>query len=126
MGANRVFSNWGGEFFKKNLDYRANTNKILEKMNLIKEQPGGSASTASSNNETSRMGQPSSSSSSTASSTGGGGGGLSAGVGSFVPGSKFAALLGGGPSSGGSTFNNTSILNKQRSPYDANSPQKKY
>ena len=30
----RVFSNWGGEFFKKNLDYRANTNKILEKMNL--------------------------------------------------------------------------------------------
>lgn len=30
----KVFSNWGGEFFKKNLDYRANTNKILEKMNL--------------------------------------------------------------------------------------------
>jgi hypothetical protein len=34
----RVFSNWGGEFFKKNLDYRANTNKILEKMNLSKEK----------------------------------------------------------------------------------------
>ena len=32
----RVFSNWGGEFFKKNLDYRANTNKILEKMQLNK------------------------------------------------------------------------------------------
>lgn len=32
----KVFSNWGGEFFKKNLDYRANTNKILEKMNLTK------------------------------------------------------------------------------------------
>ncbi len=30
----KVFSNWGGEFFKKNLDYRANTNKILEKMNM--------------------------------------------------------------------------------------------
>lgn len=34
----KVFSNWGGEFFKKNLDYRANTNKILEKMNLTKEK----------------------------------------------------------------------------------------
>jgi len=33
-GGGRVFTNWGGEFFKKNLDYRANTNKILEKMNL--------------------------------------------------------------------------------------------
>lgn len=32
----RVFSNWGGEFFKKNLDYRANTNKIMEKMQLNK------------------------------------------------------------------------------------------
>jgi len=30
----KVFSNWGGDFFRKNLDYRANTNKILEKMNL--------------------------------------------------------------------------------------------
>jgi len=30
----RVFSNWGGAFFKKNLDYRANTNKILEKMSM--------------------------------------------------------------------------------------------
>ncbi len=35
----KVFSNWGGDFFKKNLDYRANTNKILEKMNL--NVPGG-------------------------------------------------------------------------------------
>jgi hypothetical protein len=34
LSAKRVFSNWGGEFFKKNLDYRANTNKILEKMTL--------------------------------------------------------------------------------------------
>lgn len=34
MTRQKVFSNWGGEFFKKNLDYRANTNKILEKMNL--------------------------------------------------------------------------------------------
>ena len=32
----KVFSNWGGEFFKKNLDFRANTNKILEKMQLNK------------------------------------------------------------------------------------------
>lgn len=43
----RIFSNWGGEFFKKNLDYRANTNKILEKMQLAKPgqelgQNGGS------------------------------------------------------------------------------------
>ena len=35
----KVFSNWGGEFFKKNLDYRANTNKILEKMNLTTSVP---------------------------------------------------------------------------------------
>ena len=37
----KVFSNWGGEFFKKNLDYRANTNKILEKMNLNVGGAGG-------------------------------------------------------------------------------------
>ena len=37
----RVFSNWGGEFFKKNLDYRANTNKILEKMNLSSKDGTG-------------------------------------------------------------------------------------
>ncbi|XP_040565812.1 uncharacterized protein dikar isoform X2 [Lepeophtheirus salmonis] len=37
----KVFSNWGGEFFKKNLDYRANTNKILEKMNLTTGSGGG-------------------------------------------------------------------------------------
>ena len=35
----KAFSNWGGEFFKKNLDYRANTNKILEKMNLTNTLP---------------------------------------------------------------------------------------
>lgn len=43
----KVFSNWGGEFFKKNLDYRANTNKILEKMNLnlsVGSNNSGSAS----------------------------------------------------------------------------------
>lgn len=34
--AKKIFSNWGGEFFKKNLDFRANTNKILEKMQLNK------------------------------------------------------------------------------------------
>ena len=28
----KVFSNWGGDFFKKNLDFRANTNRILEKL----------------------------------------------------------------------------------------------
>jgi len=32
----KVFTNWGGDFFKKNLDFRANTNKILEKMQLSK------------------------------------------------------------------------------------------
>jgi hypothetical protein len=39
-----VFTNWGGDFFKKNLDFRANTNKILEKMQLSKAAPevGGS------------------------------------------------------------------------------------
>ena len=36
----KVFSNWGGDFFKKNLDYRANTNKILEKMQLSKSALG--------------------------------------------------------------------------------------
>jgi len=30
--AKKVFSNWGGDFFKKNLDFRANTNRILEKL----------------------------------------------------------------------------------------------
>ena len=45
----KVFSNWGGEFFKKNLDYRANTNKILEKMNLNnKASNGDSAGSATS------------------------------------------------------------------------------
>jgi len=43
-GAKKVFTNWGGDFFKKNLDFRANTNKILEKMQLTKapEVVGGS------------------------------------------------------------------------------------
>ena len=36
----KVFSNWGGDFFKKNLDFRANTNKILEKMQLSKTALG--------------------------------------------------------------------------------------
>lgn len=36
----KVFSNWGGDFFKKNLDFRANTNKILEKMQLSKSGVG--------------------------------------------------------------------------------------
>jgi len=36
----KVFSNWGGDFFKKNLDFRANTNKILEKMQLSKSAVG--------------------------------------------------------------------------------------
>ena len=40
-----MFSNWGGEFFKKNLDYRANTNKILEKMNLSNKSNGNESST---------------------------------------------------------------------------------
>ena len=44
----KVFSNWGGEFFKKNLDYRANTNKILEKMNLTGKSNGDSTGNSSS------------------------------------------------------------------------------
>ena len=40
----KAFSNWGGEFFKKNLDYRANTNKILEKMNLTSSVPSQNTS----------------------------------------------------------------------------------
>ena len=43
----KVFSNWGGEFFKKNLDYRANTNKILEKMNLTGKSNGDSSGSTS-------------------------------------------------------------------------------
>lgn len=49
----KVFSNWGGEFFKKNLDYRANTNKILEKMNLnSKNSNGGPGSDQASTSST--------------------------------------------------------------------------
>ena len=43
-GAKKVFTNWGGDFFKKNLDYRANTNKILEKMQLTKAPEVGGPS----------------------------------------------------------------------------------
>ena len=46
----KAFSNWGGEFFKKNLDYRANTNKILEKMNLTNSVPSQNTSNTTSNN----------------------------------------------------------------------------
>ena len=46
----KVFSNWGGEFFKKNLDYRANTNKILEKMNLTNSVPSQNTSNTTTNN----------------------------------------------------------------------------
>ena len=46
----KAFSNWGGEFFKKNLDYRANTNKILEKMNLTNSVPSPNSSNCISNN----------------------------------------------------------------------------
>lgn len=50
----KVFSNWGGEFFKKNLDYRANTNKILEKMNLnLSVGSNNSGSTAAATTKTS-------------------------------------------------------------------------
>ena len=45
----KAFSNWGGEFFKKNLDYRANTNKILEKMNLTNSVPSPNSSNSISN-----------------------------------------------------------------------------
>ncbi len=45
-GAKKVFTNWGGDFFKKNLDFRANTNKILEKMQLTKAPEVGGPSGA--------------------------------------------------------------------------------
>ena len=48
--AKKAFSNWGGEFFKKNLDYRANTNKILEKMNLTNTLPQQNTSNIIPNN----------------------------------------------------------------------------
>ena len=38
--AKKVFSNWGGDFFKKNLDFRANTNKILEKLSKSSDVNG--------------------------------------------------------------------------------------
>lgn len=48
----KAFSNWGGEFFKKNLDYRANTNKILEKMNLTNSVPSPNSSSISNSSGT--------------------------------------------------------------------------
>ena len=38
----KVFSNWGGDFFKKNLDFRANTNRILEKLSKSVTDVNGS------------------------------------------------------------------------------------
>jgi hypothetical protein len=94
-GGSRVFTNWGGDFFKKNLDYRANTNKILEKMNLV---TGGSGSGASSS---------SGSVSPAAAISSAGGGlqprprdlngsplpGLSSSLGNFVPGERFKVRM---------------------------------
>ena len=37
-----MFSNWGGDFFKKNLDFRANTNRILEKLSKSVTDVNGS------------------------------------------------------------------------------------
>jgi len=47
----RVFSNWGGAFFKKNLDYRANTNKILEKMSMASSAHSTHSSSTTANGE---------------------------------------------------------------------------
>ena len=103
----RVFSNWGGEFFKKNLDYRANTNKILEKMNLGKDgganSGAGAASGAGAGNNS--LGSNGSSALSTGTV-----------MTSFVPSERFKALLGGGPA-------NNSVKRNLES--DANSPSKK-
>ena len=46
----RVFSNWGGAFFKKNLDYRANTNKILEKMTMASSAAAAAAASSAPSN----------------------------------------------------------------------------
>ena len=96
----KVFSNWGGGFFKKNLDYRANTNKILEKMNLggaggtgKKDLNGGDGSSSSSSSE---RGTPT----------------ISSGVSPFVPGERFKALL-----QGGSGSNAPSTSASQQSPF---------
>ena len=40
----KVFSNWGGDFFKKNLDFRANTNRILEKLTKSAGEEGNGVS----------------------------------------------------------------------------------
>lgn len=80
--AKKVFSNWGGEFFKKNLDYRANTNKLLEKMNItVKDRPlNGGESDASSSVASSSSSIPLSSTTPMT---------------SFIPGERFKSLLGG-------------------------------
>ena len=46
----KVFSNWGGDFFKKNLDYRANTNRILEKLSKSATDVNGSTNGSTPNN----------------------------------------------------------------------------
>ncbi len=84
----KVFTNWGGEFFKKNLDYRANTNKILEKMNL---GGGGGGGGAANNAAPSAVG---------AASVGPGAHTVSSSsLPNFIPGERFRALLGGSTSS---------------------------
>lgn len=83
----RVFTNWGGEFFKKNLDYRANTNKILEKMNL-----GSSGKNSASSNGGDSLVAPAqvpAAASLTPSLTP-----MTTQLTSFIPGERFKALLG--------------------------------
>ncbi|XP_059091696.1 eukaryotic translation initiation factor 5B-like [Tigriopus californicus] len=99
----KVFTNWGGEFFKKNLDYRANTNKILEKMNLIRDA-GGSVSgavggtTTSGNNSGSSGLKDLSQNGGTSSMNSTPLGLTSSSISSFIPGERFKALLAGGNS----------------------------
>ena len=100
----KVFSNWGGEFFKKNLDYRANTNKILEKMNLGSSNNGvGQGSTTTTTTSVRKDFSDATSPTLT----------------SFVPGERFKALLSatsrGGPGLESGTGNNTSQAKKTNS-----------
>lgn len=105
----KVFTNWGGEFFKKNLDYRANTNKILEKMNLIRDG-GGGAGGAMGGNTVSGGNNSGSSGLKDLSQNGGINSSLnsnpsgltSSSISSFIPGERFKALLAGGNSSASS------------------------
>ena len=46
----KVFSNWGGDFFKKNLDFRANTNRILEKLSKSASDVNGSTNGSANSN----------------------------------------------------------------------------